>query len=97
MSTKCKTNTLKTKYKAILDVKKGLKTKTQIAKDFDVPLNTLSTWLKKAADYKKAYKTQGVGPQNKRMKKANFEDMDDALDAWMREACDIPISLELWK
>ena len=45
MSTKHKTNTLETKYKAILEVEKGLKTKTQIAKDFNVPLITLSTWL----------------------------------------------------
>ena len=50
----------------------------------DVPLKTLSTWLKKADDYKKAYETQGFGLYNKRMKKANFEDVDDAVDAWMR-------------
>ena len=57
-----------------------------------MPLNTISIWLKKADDYKKAYETQGFGSPNKRMKKANFEDADDALDAWMREAhaCDIP-------
>ena len=48
MVTKHKTNTLKAKYKAIL----GLRRKTQIAKDFDVPLNTLSTWLKKSDVYK---------------------------------------------
>ena len=91
---KCKANTLEIKYKAILVVEKGLKTKTQIAKDFVVPLNTLSTWLKKADAYKKVYETKGFGPQNKRMKKTNFEDVDDALDAWMREAhaSDIPIS-----
>ena len=40
MATKCKTNTVETKYKAMLEVKKGFKTKTQIGKDFDVPLNT---------------------------------------------------------
>ena len=36
-------NTLETTYKALLEVERGIKTKTQIAKDFDVPLNTLST------------------------------------------------------
>ena len=41
-------------------------------------LNILSTWLKKADDYKKAYETQGFGPQTKRMKKANFEDVWDS-------------------
>ena len=37
---------------------------------------------------------QGFEPQNKRMKKANFKDVDDALHAWMRaaNALDIPIS-----
>ena len=40
MATKDKTNTLETKYKNILEVEQGLKTKTQIAKDFDVPRNT---------------------------------------------------------
>ena len=94
MATKCKTNTFETKYKAILEVEKGLMNKTQIAKDLDVPLTTLSTWLKKADDYKKAYETPGFGPQNKRMMKADFEDVDDALQAWIREshAHDIPIS-----
>ena len=62
MATKCKTNTLETPYKAILKVEKGRKTKIQIAKDLDVPLNTLSIRLKKADDYKKAYETQGFGP-----------------------------------
>ena len=87
-------NTLGTKYKAILEVEKGLKTKTQIAKDFNVPINTLCTWLKKADDYKKAYETHSFGPQNKRMNKVDIEDMNDALHAWMREAHahDIPIS-----
>ena len=55
---KCKTTTLETKYRAILEVEKGAKTKTQIAKDYGVPPNTLSTWLSKAADYKKAFETR---------------------------------------
>ena len=61
----------------------------------DVCPNTLSKWLKKAGVYKKAYETQGFSPQNKRMKKADFENVYDALQAWMREARarDIPISV----
>lgn len=93
---KRKTTTLETKYRAILDVEKAGKTrtKTQIAQDYGVPLNTLSTWLSKADQYKKAFETQEFGAANKRMKKADYEDVDDALDAWMREARarDIPIS-----
>ena len=60
MASKRKTNTLKTKYMAILEVEKGNRTMTQ-------GFNTLSTWLKKADDYKKADETQGFGPKNKRM------------------------------
>ena len=44
----------KTKHKAIFDVEKGLKTKTQITKYLDVSLNTLSTWHKEADDFNKA-------------------------------------------
>ena len=58
-------------------MEKGLKTKNQIAKDMDVPLNTLPNWLKRADDYRKAYETQGFGPRNKRMNKADFKDVDD--------------------
>ena len=63
MATKCKTNTPETKYKAILEVEKGLKAKTQIAKDLDVPLSTLSTWLKKDDDYKKPMKPKALVPK----------------------------------
>ena len=52
---KRKTTTLETKDRAILEVEKGTKTKTQIAKKYGVPANTLSTWLSKAAEYKKAF------------------------------------------
>ena len=91
---KRKTTTLQTKYEAILEVEKGQKTKSLIAKEIGVPPNTLSTWLSKAESLKKAYETQEFGPKMKRMKKADFQDVDDALDAWMREARarDIPIS-----
>ena len=60
MATKHNANTLETKYKAMLEVENGVKTK--IAKDLDVLLNTIFTWFKKADDYKKAYETQSFGP-----------------------------------
>ena len=43
---KLKVQTIETKYKAIVAVEKGEKTKTAIAEQNGVPLNTLSTWLK---------------------------------------------------
>lgn len=36
------------KYNAILEVEKGQKAKSVIAKDFNIPASTLSTWLKNA-------------------------------------------------
>ena len=41
-----KTLTFEEKVAAIRDVEKGVKKKTQIAKDFQIPPNTLSTYLK---------------------------------------------------
>ena len=73
MATKHKTNTLETKYKAIWGVEKGLNTKTQIAKDFDEPLNTLSTQLKKADDYKKVYEIHGFGPPEQEDEEGRFK------------------------
>ena len=35
-----------TKYEAVMAVERGEKSKSQIAKEFGVPANTLSTWLK---------------------------------------------------
>ena len=83
---KRKTHTLQTKYDAILEVEKGEKTKTQVAADLGIPLNTLSTWIGKADEYKKAYQNQTFGPATKRMKKGAYPDLDDALDLFMRNA-----------
>ena len=41
-----KTLTFEEKIAAIRDVEKGVKKKTQIAKDFQIPPNTLSAYLK---------------------------------------------------
>jgi transposase-like protein len=59
---KRKTTTLETKYKAILEVEEKVLPKGEIAKKYGVPSNTLSTWLSKAEEYKKAYETQEFGP-----------------------------------
>ena len=42
-----KTLTFEEKVAAIREVEKGVKKKAQIAKDFQIPPNTLSTYLKK--------------------------------------------------
>ena len=55
---KRKTHTLQTKYDAILEVEKGEKTKTQVAADLGIPLNTLSTWIGKADEYRRPTRTR---------------------------------------
>ncbi len=83
---KRKTHTLETKYKAILEVEAGKKTKIAIAKELNIPLNTLSTWLAKAPVHKDAFQKQEFGGNVKRLKRGNYEDFEDALDIWMRSA-----------
>ena len=92
MATKRKlTNvSLETKYKAIMevaDMKPGV-TKTSIAKKFGVPSNTLSTWLKE--DNKKkiiaSFEASSFRPDAKKMRTAKYQDVEEALDIWFREA-----------
>lgn len=90
---KRKLQTLETKYKAILAVEDGSKKKSQIAKDLGVPPNTLSTWLKNAAGIKKSFESQEWGPQTKKMKKSQFEDVEEALDVWFRQARTLSIPI----
>ena len=42
---KCIVQSIETKYKAILEEEAGKK-KAQIARDFNIPSNTLSKWIK---------------------------------------------------
>ena len=84
--TKRKQHTIQTKYDAILEVEKGIKSKTQIAADIGIPQNTLSTWLKKQDEIKKVYESQTYSHANKRMRTSTYADVDSALDKFMREA-----------
>ena len=47
--------TLETKYNAIIECEKGTKSKTEIARMFNVPNNTLSGWLKKSESVVKLF------------------------------------------
>lgn len=57
---------LDTKFKAIRAVKKGEKSKSQIATDFGVPANNLSTWLKNKESNIQTY--QQLNPKRKTRK-----------------------------
>lgn len=60
---KLNVKTIETKYRAIMEVVQGEKSKSTIAKDLGVPLNTLSTWLKKKESIIDAY--QQFNPKRK--------------------------------
>uniref|UniRef100_A0A8W8JLZ1 HTH psq-type domain-containing protein n=1 Tax=Magallana gigas TaxID=29159 RepID=A0A8W8JLZ1_MAGGI len=67
---KLKTHTIETKFQAIADVERGIESKAVIAKKYEIPPNTLSTWIKNAQKIKEAYEQSTFGPQRKKMRTA---------------------------
>ena len=82
---KCIVQSIETKYKAIIEVEAGLKKKAQIAREFNVPSNTLSTWLKSKDKIKEAFENSSFGPKTKRMRTALYQELEQALDIWFKE------------
>jgi transposase-like protein len=91
---KLNVKSIEEKYLAIKAVEAGQKKKIQIAKDFGVPPNTLSTWLKSKDNIIQAYETSAFGPATKKMRTADFPDVEKALDLWFRDARsnNVPVS-----
>ena len=83
---------LEVKFNAIIEFEKGQKSKTEIARMFDIPKNTLSGWLKKADSIKEGFAK--FGPKRCNMRQGNYEDLETALLCWFREARNqnVPIS-----
>lgn len=63
---KLKVHTIETKFQAVTEVEKGIESKASIAKKYEIPSNTLETWLKNADKIKDSYKKRAVGPQRKK-------------------------------
>ena len=84
--------TLEEKYAAIIEVEKGQKTKTEIAKMFNIPKNTLTGWVKKADTIKEGYAK--FGPKRRVMRIGQFDDLETALLKWFSAMRDrnIPLS-----
>ena len=84
--------TLEEKYAAIIEVEKGQKTKTEIAKMFNIPKNTLTGWVKKADTIKEGYAK--FGPKRRVMRLGQFDDLETALLKWFSAMRDrnIPLS-----
>lgn len=90
---KLSVKTIDTKYRAIMEVEEGEKSKSTIAKDLCLPLNTLFTWLKKKKQsIINAY--QQFSQREKNTKTYTFNDVERANPTWFKSARDktIPIS-----
>lgn len=83
---------IKTKYRAIMEVEQGEKSKSTIAKNLGVPFNTLSTWLKKKESIIDAY--QQFNPNRINTRYSTFNDVETAALKLFKSARDknIPIS-----
>lgn len=89
----------KTKYEAIREVEKGSKAKTQIAKDYKIPMSTLCTWIKRSEEIKDKYLSGEVGPQRKKSRGSKFPEVERALLDWyvtLRRS-NFPISGEMMR
>ena len=84
--------TFETKYKAISEVEKGQKSKSAIAKEFNIPASTLSTWLKNATSIKESY--HKFGPKRKNSKVGSFDDVENAILKWFSNVREqnVPVS-----
>ena len=68
--------TIEEKYAAIIEVEKGQKSKTEIAKIFNIPKNTLTGLVKEADTIKGGYAK--VRPKRQVMHIGQFEELETA-------------------
>ena len=90
-SRKRKAIDLDTKYQILQAVNRIDKSKTEIAKAFQIPLSTI---IKQRETIMKAYNSSDFGCSRKKMRTAQHTDVEDALFQWFKNVCDqnIPIS-----
>jgi len=81
------------KIKVIREVEKGEKSKGDIAKEFEIPKSTLSTYLKNK-DKILACAHEGVAGYKFRAKNAEFPEVEKCVLKWFRECRDgnVPLS-----
>lgn len=88
-----KSLTFAEKVAAIREVEKGVKKKSQIAKDFGIPPNTLSTYLKNKDKILNSAINEN-GKDRKRARGPENPDVDECVLKWFKQARDkkIPLS-----
>ena len=72
------------KYEAITDLESGLKP-SKVAEKYDVPRNTISTWLKKKGEIKSAFKSSEVSSKRKNMRIGQNGNLEKALFSWFKK------------
>lgn len=84
--------TYEEKAAAIREVEKGLKTKSSIAKEFGIPLNTLSTYLKNRDTILSKLATSGRKGR-KRARGPDYPDIDECVLKWFQQSCEKKVAL----
>ena len=84
---------LNEKYLALKDLEKGLPNKDVAAK-YEVPQNTVSTWLKNKEKIVKAHEAGSSCPKAQKLKTSKHENLGQALFKWFLAARrqDVPIN-----
>ena len=78
---KLNTKSIKDKYNALKEVEDG-KTKSQVAANYGVPKNTLSTWLKNKDKIFEATK-KGSNSKRQQLRQGTFANLDQAMFKWL--------------
>ncbi|XP_033231637.1 uncharacterized protein K02A2.6-like [Belonocnema kinseyi] len=91
-----KTLTLAEKVALIREVQKGAKKKSEIAADFGIRRNTLSTYLKNKDKIIQEYSSSQTNQSRKRCRDATNEELDGCVTKWFKQARDkkIPVSAQ---
>ena len=81
------------KYKAITELESGIKP-SKVAEKYDVPKNTVSTWLKEKEEIKNAFKSGEVSSKRKNMRIGQNDDLEKALFRWLKKmrANNLPVN-----
>ena len=77
---KKESKSIEEKYAAIIECEKGTRSKTEIARQFNVPASKLSTWIKNKETIKDGY--QKFGPKRKSMKVGAHDELEEVLITW---------------
>ncbi|KAG0418497.1 hypothetical protein HPB47_004845 [Ixodes persulcatus] len=89
----CKSLTLERKGALIKEVEKGGRTKSSIAKEFGIPLSTLSKIVKNKDKVFEGFQ-QSFSSKRKRQRDSKFPDVEAAVLQWLQNvrAANLPVS-----